>query len=623
MRENTYSLNRTLGLAIATIAVVALVGSGVVLVTLSRWQAATVERSRSVEIILGLDAFRTAMLNQETAIRGYLLTGDGESLEPYRPSVAAFDTAVGQLRALIGRDSQQLGLLEEAIAAARSWQEQVGATVIRDMAVASTQDRARLIEATGAGRELFDAFRSRLAPIEAHERNSLAEQSRVVDRAGLLAKIALWTSLIITVLICFGAGQAITRLITRPLGLLAETMRRLVGRDTAVTVPALSQRNEVGAMARAVQVFKDSLIQLDRTSVLRVTADTMPAMVGYIDSARCLGFLNEEFARRFALGSEDVAQVSGRPLEQVFPKGTFPGSGPELEAALAGEEVRFAFQREEGAVRRDYEGYFRPHRGPHGTLLGVVALFTDVTDRREIDRRLRHQAHDLRRSNEELEQFAYVASHDLKAPLRGIENLATWIEEDLGDKLEGDTRTNMGLLRSRVRRLESLLTDLLAYSRAGRGENVVREVDTRALVEELAVLVSPPEGFRITAAPDLPTLRAAQAALSQVLQNLIGNAIKHHPNPSEGLVKVEARREGAMYEFRVSDNGSGIPSQFRERVFGMFQTLRPRDEVEGSGMGLAIVRKLVERQGGKVWLGERPEGGLVAHFTWPAVPEER
>ena len=211
---------------------------------------------------------------------------------------------------------------------------------------------------------------------------------------------------------------------------------------------------------------------------------------------------------------------------------------------------------------------------------------------------------DLRRTNEELEQFAYVASHDLKAPLRGIENLVGWIEEDLEGSLTGDVQTNMDLLKSRVQRLESLLDDLLAYSRAGRADVAFAQVDTKALVEELAQLVSPPEGFEIVAADDLPTVKAAKAPLTQAFQNLIGNAIKHHDRPGEGHVRVDAQPSADMVEFVVTDDGAGIPEQFRERVFGMFQTLRPRDEVEGSGMGLAIVRKLVERQGGKVWLTE-------------------
>jgi PAS domain S-box-containing protein len=264
-----------------------------------------------------------------------------------------------------------------------------------------------------------------------------------------------------------------------------------------------------------------------------------------------------------------------------------------------------------------------PILGEHAKLIGYAAIRTDISDRKQMEFRLAQQAQDLLRSNEELEQFAYVASHDLKAPLRGIENLVSWIEEDLESSLTGDTRTNMDLLKSRVRRLESLLDDLLAYSRAGRGDTASDLVDTKELVGEIALLVSPPPGFSIVGGETLPTLQTARVPLTQVVQNLISNAIKHHDRPENGHVWIEALTLPHAVEFTVTDDGPGIPERFRERVFGMFQTLKPRDEVEGSGMGLAIVKKLIERQGGKLWLTEGRSGrGLSVHFTWPHSKRE-
>jgi len=264
-----------------------------------------------------------------------------------------------------------------------------------------------------------------------------------------------------------------------------------------------------------------------------------------------------------------------------------------------------------------------PILGERDKLLGYAAVRTDITDRKQLEFRLAEQAQDLLRSNEELEQFAYVASHDLKAPLRGIENLVSWIEEDLESSLTGETRTNMDLLKSRVQRLENLLDDLLAYSRAGRGETSNDLVDIRELIGELVLLVSPPQGFSIVGGETLPTLRTPRAPLTQVLQNLISNAIKHHDHPANGHVWVEAVALPDAIEFIVTDDGPGIPERFHERVFGMFQTLKPRDEVEGSGMGLAIVKKLIDRQSGTIWLGEGWMGkGLAVHFTWPYSNEE-
>jgi PAS domain S-box-containing protein len=356
---------------------------------------------------------------------------------------------------------------------------------------------------------------------------------------------------------------------------------------------------------------------------LRATTDALPAMVGYINADRRIGFLNGEFARWFALGVADVSEARGRVMKDVFAHEPLPGVSKELVAAFGGEQQRFerVLVRSDG-TQADFDIIYRPHREAHEEVAGVVVLLNDVTERKDIDRRLVLQAQELRRQNEELEQFAYVASHDLKAPMRGIENLVTWIEEDLMGVLTEDTRANMELLKNRVGRLESLLDDLLAYSRAGREDLVAERVDTGALVAELAVLVSPPEGFEIVGRPNLPVLYAPRAALIQALQNLLTNAIKHHDHPSDGHVWVDARQDGSRVEFIVTDDGPGIPEQFRSRVFGMFQTLRPRDDVEGSGMGLAIVKKVVERQGGKIWLTEGEQRGLAVHFTWPFMTQK-
>jgi signal transduction histidine kinase len=179
------------------------------------------------------------------------------------------------------------------------------------------------------------------------------------------------------------------------------------------------------------------------------------------------------------------------------------------------------------------------------------------------------------------------------------------------------------LLKSRVHRLESLLDDLLAYAHAGRGDSAIVPVDTNVLVKEMAGLVALPEGFAIESGAAMPILLTARAPLTQVLQNLISNAIKHHDHTADGHVWVDTAPAHGGVELIVTDDGPGIPERFRDRVFGMFQTLRPRDEVEGSGMGLAIVKKLVERQGGKIWLAEGRAGhGLSVHFTWLNAKKE-
>ena len=224
---------------------------------------------------------------------------------------------------------------------------------------------------------------------------------------------------------------------------------------------------------------------------------------------------------------------------------------------------------------------------------------------------------DLARSNKDLEHFAYVASHDLKAPLRAIDNLAGWIAEDLGDDLEGEPRRNLQLLQGRVKRMEGLLDDILEYSRAGRVNGPIVDVDTNLLISDVVDMIHPPAGIAITVPSAMPRLKTAKGPLQQVLGNLIVNAIKHHDRV-EGRIEVTAQDKGRVYEFAVADDGPGIPPEYHERVCQMFQSLKPRDEVEGSGMGLAIVKKLVEARNGSLTIDSRDGArGTTFRFEWP------
>ena len=229
----------------------------------------------------------------------------------------------------------------------------------------------------------------------------------------------------------------------------------------------------------------------------------------------------------------------------------------------------------------------------------------------------RRQA-ELERSNRDLDQFAYVASHDLKAPLRAIATLAGWIEEDLKDQLTGEAKDQMRLLRSRVARMDALIEGVLHYSRVGRIESEGEKVDVGDLLEEVIELQAPPPGFTVAVAPGMPTITTRRLRLEQVFSNLINNAIKYHDR-SRGHIDVRAERCDGFYEFTVEDDGPGIAPEHHDRVFVMFQTLQPRDLVESTGLGLALVKKLVEEEGGKITLESEVGRGARFRFTWPIV----
>jgi PAS domain S-box-containing protein len=221
----------------------------------------------------------------------------------------------------------------------------------------------------------------------------------------------------------------------------------------------------------------------------------------------------------------------------------------------------------------------------------------------------------LAQSNRALDQFAYVTSHDLKAPLRGIATIANWLEEDLGDDLPRHAREHLKLLRSRVVRLENMVGGILRYSRAGRFDEDPERVDVNELVREVVALLSPGEGATVRIAPNLPVLLTARVPLQQVFMNLIDNALKY-ARREDVIIDIDAREiEGGWFQFSVRDNGQGIDAEDRERIWQLFQS-RASDG-ESSGIGLAVVRKTVEARGGRAWVESELGHGATFYFTWP------
>lgn len=222
----------------------------------------------------------------------------------------------------------------------------------------------------------------------------------------------------------------------------------------------------------------------------------------------------------------------------------------------------------------------------------------------------------LERTNKELETFAYVASHDLKSPLRGIAQLSSWIDEDLEAKEFSEVEKHTRMLRNRIQRMEKLLDDMLVFYRAGKTDGAITTIEVAHIATELFEIQNTKPGLRLVLGNNLPTFETLGTPFEQILRNLFSNAIKHH-DTGEGVIQIDAGTiNNDFYEFSVSDDGPGIPSKFQERVFGMFQTLKSRDEMEGSGMGLALIKKIVETYGGKISVFSAGRGCRFT-FTWP------
>lgn len=246
----------------------------------------------------------------------------------------------------------------------------------------------------------------------------------------------------------------------------------------------------------------------------------------------------------------------------------------------------------------------------------VMAGIIDITARREAERHKERQRLELERSNADLEEFAYAASHDLKAPLRAIGHLVEWIQEDIEATATPETIDNLKLLRGRTARLQMLLDGLLAYSRVGRANSEVENVDVAAVVRDIVSLLGPSPGFTVACEGPMPILRTRRVPLQVTLENLISNSLKHHDR-QEGRVTIRMTLANQVAEFHVSDDGPGIAPRFHDRIFVIFQTLESRDDVDSSGIGLAIVKKKIQAHGGRIWVESAPPTrGTTFKFTW-------
>jgi signal transduction histidine kinase len=257
-------------------------------------------------------------------------------------------------------------------------------------------------------------------------------------------------------------------------------------------------------------------------------------------------------------------------------------------------------------------------------LLVVTAhnaeLGAEVASRHEAERRLASLADQLERSNRDLEAFASGVSHDLRAPLRAITGLTGVVLQEEGARLTEDARHMLSLVRKRADRLDNMIRGLLAYARA-RANDDPETVDLRALVSEAIDVAVVPSAFVLHV--QVPrSARVRRVALLAVLSNLIANAVRHHDR-SSGNIGVSARRVGDRLKWIVEDDGPGVPESDREKIFGVFTTLRARDEVESTGMGLATVRRLVSGEGGEIYCESGDFHGVRMRFSWPTPPEDQ
>ena len=505
-----YSTSQWFALAASALALVTAAGTALGVIALVRLTSArNTVLDRNGPAVLAQMELGTALVNQESGLRGFVLTGRDQFLAPYRDGRRAEQRQFAVLARVLTGDDMAAARRDTAVvrARARAWRERYAQPVIAAVRThgPDTSDAPRLTH----GRHLFDDVRTALAA----QAGTLAKV-RTAGRAHFrnMANFLTATFVAIVTLVAIGIGGALLALrvtTTRPLRLLGRSVRRVA-------------RGE----------FQHGISRA---------------------------------------GARDVVEL--------------------------GDDV--------DSMRR--------------------RIVAELSSLREAHDRLDEQARELTRSNAELEQFAYVASHDLQEPLRKVASFCQLIEQRYEDQLDERGKQYIAFAVDGAKRMQQLINDLLAFSRVGRGareQPVVAGDDV--LAQALASLGEAIEvgGAQIEAGP-LPAVRGEPALLSAVFQNLIGNALKFHRDGGPAHVWVSAERHGDEWVFTCADDGIGIEPEYAERIFMIFQRLHPKDAYAGTGIGLAMCRKIVEYHGGRIWLDTAAPGGRTTfRFTLPAIDEE-
>lgn len=346
---------------------------------------------------------------------------------------------------------------------------------------------------------------------------------------------------------------------------------------------------------RVSEIMKDGLLTLDEKNIIVAAND---AAVHNILGVSSLHDIRGKNFTTLSLGGDEVETITAcLALHQDF------------------RDKRISYIHPSGQIRILLCSVLHTKNDANKTITKHMLLH-DLTHEECASEKLSEYTRKLEKKNNELDQFAYIVSHDLKAPLRAISNLAGWLEEDLGPALSGDNKNNLQLLRNRVVRMEALINGILEYSKIGRTQIEQEQVDVYALLKEVEEMLAPPASVTVKIIDPIPTVTAPRTMLLQVFANLISNAVKYN-DKAEGLVQIYCTGKDQHYEFVVEDNGPGIPAESHETIFVIFHTLQSRDKFESTGIGLTIVKRILEENGGRIWVESEPGQGSKFKFLWP------
>ncbi|HEX8874498.1 MAG TPA: Tar ligand binding domain-containing protein [Nitrosospira sp.] len=390
----------------------------------------------------------------------------------------------------------------------------------------------------------------------------------------------------------------------------------------------IRSNDEIGQLMRALREMRDSLVETighvrASEAHTRALLSNMIDGVASIDAQGVIKTVNPAAKKIFGYAENEII---GQNIEALFPpqeqgRGqtqgqrldhfkSYPAMGKLKSLGVPSEVMGL---RKDGTVFPMDLAVVKMHDGDHDMFVGIMR---DISERKLAEEQKARLMEELESANEELKSFAYVVSHDLKAPLRAIGALADWLSTDYAAHFDDEGKEHMRLLVNRVHRMGNLIDGILEYSRVGRVREEPVTVDVGQVVREVIDLIVPPANVTISIETPLPSIVAEPTRIQQIFQNLLSNAIKYMDKP-RGEIRIGCSAEGDLWKFSVSDNGPGIEPRHFEKIFQLFQTLAPRDRIESTGVGLALVKKIVEMYRGSIWLESTPGVGSTFYFTLP------
>jgi PAS domain S-box-containing protein len=559
---------------------------------------------RSHEILGNSQRMAIGLFNAETSVRSYDLGKQKAYLKSYKLALSTLEPTLANLQQLVRDRPTQAPQAKLLVQIVRSRMQLLQQSIQRaeaKMAIGSPKSKIDLFFNNNRFGEVVERF-------EAEERRLLMLRSRSLQEEQQLNTSFIWGG--------SGIGAMGMLIALRILQQLSTELRT-----------RQSRLNESQSLIRAlVANVVDGVAIIDARGKIQSFNQAAVEMFGYSPNE----VVNDDWHKLLAPAAEVNQNLFSHPADAIQVVVSSLGLASPLE------------NRSQQAMGQRKNGDWFPIEFSIDTVADDALVTTqqdriiiirDITERQQAAARLfatNRQLVDLNdalnmtnrslmASNRELDQFAYITAHDLKAPLRAIASLSEWIEEDLAEQLSAETRSQMQLLRRRVYRMQALLDSLLEYSRSGRAHNPISSVDVNRLLSEIVESLVPPATMTIEIRAPMPIFNTRKQPLQQVFLHLIDNAIRHHPT-KVGRVEISALDLGDRYEFTIADDGDGIDPQYHDRIYTIFQTLTARDRQENVGVGLAIVKKIVAAEGGTIELDSAVGMGATFKFTWLKQP---